>query len=75
VVIFFLKGVIFVSNINKMKLEQSFKDILNNEDSLTNNCDLPKAVEESDNKLFKEIYCDFQLKLEKITKAIIESID
>lgn len=64
-----------MSGINKSKLENSFKDILNNSDSLTNNCDLPSEVEESDNKLFKDIYCDFQLKLEKITKAIIESID
>lgn len=64
-----------MSGINKSKLEQSFKDILNNEDSLTNNCDLPKAVEESDIKLFKEIYCDFQLKLRKITDAILEAID
>lgn len=64
-----------MSNINKPKLEASFKNILNNSDSLTNNCDLPKEVEESDNKLFKDIYCDFQLKLMKITDAILEAID
>lgn len=70
-----MKGDDFVSNINKSKLEQSFKDILNNSNSLTNNCDLPKAVEESENELFKEIYCDFQLKLRKIANAILEAID
>ena len=64
-----------MSTINKAKLEKSFKDILNNTDSLTNNCDLPRAVEESDIKLFKEIYCDFQIKLKKITDAIIEAIE
>lgn len=64
-----------MSGINKAKLADRFKDILNNSDSRTNNCDLPREVEESDNKLFKEIYRDFQLKLEKITEAIIESID
>lgn len=64
-----------MSDINKVKLKNSFKEILNNTDSLTNNCDLPKSVEESDIKLLKEIYYDFQLKLEKITNAIIESIN
>lgn len=64
-----------MSNINKSDLEKKFKEILNNSTSLTNNCDLPNDVEEADDKLFKEIYWDFQTKLEKITKAIIESID
>lgn len=64
-----------MSNINKSELADRFKDILNNSDSLTNNCDLPRKVEKSDNELFKEIYYDFQLKLEKITEAIIKSID
>lgn len=64
-----------MSNINKSKLENRFKDILNNSDSLTNNCDLPTAIEKSGNALLKDIYYDFQHKLKKITDAIIESID
>lgn len=64
-----------MSEINKSKLENSFKDILNDTDSLTNNCDLRKAVENDGNKLFRDIYCDYQTKLEKIAKAIIDAID
>lgn len=64
-----------MSNIDKSKLEQSFKGILNNSNSLTNNCDLPREVEEADDVLFKKIYDDFQHKLEKITSAILEAIE
>lgn len=64
-----------MSDIDKAKLENKFKEILNNSNSLTNDCDLPRIVEKEGNELLKEIYYDFQLKLKKITEAIIESIN
>ncbi len=64
-----------MGEINKSKLRNSFKEILNNSDSLTNNCDLPNTVEENGNELFKELYYDYRNTLEKLANAILDAIE